>query len=61
MTQFQLIDFFTARPALNLKAFAEECEISQTLLYYIVTNKRKLQPYQVEKILPVAKKYGYGG
>ena len=59
MTQSDLIKFLNDRPAINLSKFAQECGISQAMMYYIATNNRKLQPDMVAQVLKVAKKYGY--
>jgi hypothetical protein len=59
MTQPDLIQFLTDRPAINLSKFGRECGITSTLMHYIAQGKRSLQPEQAERILPIAKKYGY--
>jgi hypothetical protein len=59
MTQSELIQFFADRPSINLKSFATECGLSQSLLWMIVNDKRTLQPNQIEMILPIAVRYGF--
>jgi len=59
MTQSELIQFFAERPSINLKSFANEFGMSQSLLWMIVNDKRTIKPEQVKNILPVAIRYGY--
>jgi hypothetical protein len=58
MTHSDFIQFITDRPAINLKKFAEECGLSQSILWLLANGKRTWLPHHADAITSVAGKYG---
>lgn len=56
----EFLEFFEERPAINLKAFGVECDLTEANLRGILTHRFKLTGKVFKKAWPIMLKYGYG-
>lgn len=59
MTLDDLINFLDERPAISVKKIEEESGMPQSYLGKIKRGERSLTKENIDRLIPVLKKYGY--
>lgn len=59
MNLTKLKKFFIEHPSISIDALGQECGLPQSYMGKIINEKRPLTEANIERILPVVKKYGW--